>query len=162
MRLFTFILCLAWTYVAADTLTLQSSAFPDQGNIPSRYSCEGGAFPPLEVSGVPKEAKSLAFVVEDPDAPGRVFVHWVVWNVDPQTKEVFNPRGLGTQGQNSYGNMGWNAPCPPSGQTHRYVFKVYALDSQLELRAGSIRQQLDHAMRGHILQSAEFTGFFSN
>jgi Raf kinase inhibitor-like YbhB/YbcL family protein len=114
-------------------MTLASPAFADNGEIPAKYGCSGGGqavSPPLTIGGVPASAKSLALMVDDPDAPGGTFTHWLVWNIAPATTTVaegLTPAGA-SEGKNGYGKAGWGAPCPPSGE-HHYVFTLYALDT---------------------------------
>jgi len=143
-------------------LQLTSTAFANGAAIPKRYSCDAGELsPPLSISGVPGEARSLALIVDDPDAPGGVWVHWVLWNIDPRTAQVAGgsiPAGA-RQGLNSWQRTGYGAPCPPSG-THRYVFRLFALKERLELPAGSSREDLERAMRGKILSRCEMLGLY--
>jgi Raf kinase inhibitor-like YbhB/YbcL family protein len=114
-------------------MTLSSPAFANNGEIPEKYGCSGGGqavSPPLTISGAPPEAKSLALIVDDPDAPGGTFTHWVVWNIAPSTTSVaegLTPAGA-SEGKNTSGQNGYAAPCPPSGE-HHYVFNLYALDA---------------------------------
>lgn len=112
--------------------------------------------PPLQISEAPKEAKSLALIVEDPDAPGSTFVHWLMWNIDPKTttiKENKLPAGA-LQGRNGWDNNSYGGPCPPSG-SHRYYFRIYVLDIQLDLTPSSQKTDLEKAMQGHVLDQTE-------
>lgn len=145
--------------VNTGLLTISSPAFNHEESIPSRYTCEGeNISPAIHISGIPKEAKSLALIVEDPDATHGVFDHWIMWNIPPE--EVIPEKSIpGVPGKNGYGKMQYNGPCPPSG-THRYYFKVYALDSNLNLRAGANKQTLQEAMKGHILTEGELMGVY--
>jgi Raf kinase inhibitor-like YbhB/YbcL family protein len=148
-------------------LKITSTAFQDGGDIPERFTRDGrdaprNINPPLRISGVPLEAKSLVLIVDDPDAPGGVFTHWLVWNIDPKTTEVPEhsaPRGA-TWGVNDFGGDSYDGPQPPSG-THRYYFKIFALDQTLNLRAGAKRKELDAAMKGHVIAQAELMGRYS-
>ncbi len=144
-------------------MKITTTAFQEGGNIPSKFTCDGAdANPPLRFEGVPAEAKSLALIVDDPDAPGGLFTHWLVWNIDPKTAAV-EENGApsnSVQGKNDFGKSGYGGPCPPSG-THRYFFKIFALDRQLDLAAGSKRAQLDAQMRGHIIAQGELMGRYS-
>lgn len=144
------------------SIKITSSAFQEGGNIPSKFSCDGGnTNPPLQISGVPSGAKSLALVVDDPDAPGGVFTHWIIWNIPAQTTTI--PEGSAakaTQGTNDFGKSGYGGPCPPSG-VHRYAFKVFALDRQLVLSGGAKRAQLDAVIKGHVIAQGELTGRYS-
>ena len=138
-------------------LTIKSSAFDHESFIPAKYTCEGeNVNPPLEISGIPDEAKTLVLMVEDPDAPRGVFDHWIVWNIQPGTSIAENSIP-GVQGENSFGILGYRGPCPPLG-THRYFFKVYALNTKLDLPAGTKKIQLLEAMKDHILTRSEFMG----
>ncbi len=142
---------------------LVSPSFVKGGKIPAKYTCDGeNVSPPLSIVGVPKEAKSLALIVEDPDAPGGVFTHWILWNIIPQTTMIGEnsvPEGA-VQGKTDFGAVGWGGPCPPSG-THRYFFKLYALDTTLNLDRGADKQELVRAMEDHILSGAELMGLYS-
>jgi hypothetical protein len=134
--------------------------------LPNDYTCDGeGRSPPIGVGGVNTEiTKSLAILVNDPDAPGGGgFVHWIAWNVElvkmipekiPKTPEVSFPIRA-VQGKNSFGKIGYSGPCPPPGQTHRYFFKIYGLDTLLDLPGRATKEQLVRAMRGHIVQYGE-------
>jgi len=142
-----------------DSVKLSSSAFTDGGNIPSKYTCDGAnVSPPLKISEVPEGTESLALVMDDPDAPMGTFDHWVVWNIPRETQEIQEgkePQGI--QGRTDFGRTGYGGPCPPSG-THRYKFKLYALDTKLNLREGSRKRDLESAMRGHIIEEVVLTG----
>jgi Raf kinase inhibitor-like YbhB/YbcL family protein len=144
-------------------MKITTTVFQEGGNIPSKFTCDGAdANPPLRFEGVPAEAKSLALIVDDPDAPGGLFTHWLVWNIDPKTTAVEENGAPSNslQGKNDFGKSGYGGPCPPSG-THRYFFKIFALDRQLDLAAGSKRAQLDAQMRGHIIAQGELMGRYS-
>ena len=134
--------------------------------LPSNYSCDGQDISPeIDVGGVnTKISKSLAIIVNDPDAPGGGgFIHWKAWNMElvrmipekiPKTPVVTFPLKA-VQGKNSFGKIGYNGPCPPRGQTHRYFFKVYGLDTELTLAAGATKDQLVRAIEGHVVQYGE-------
>lgn len=143
-------------------MKLTSSAFENEGNIPSKYSCDGnGINPPLDISDVPAGAVSLALIADDPDAPSGTWVHWLVWNMPVSTQAIaegFKPQGI--EGTTSFGSTGYGAPCPPSG-THRYYFKLYALDIELNLGADADKSALETAMKGHILEEAKLMGKYS-
>lgn len=148
--------------------TLTSSAFAAGAEIPPQYACKGAdTSPALEWSGSPEKAASFALIMDDPDAPAGTWVHWVLWNLPPTAHAL--PQGVpkrdqlddgSRQGRNSFMKVGYNGPCPPGGQTHRYFFRLYALDGKLDLAAGSTRAQLDAAMKGHVLAQAEYMGTF--
>ena len=129
--------------------------------MPSEYTCDGDDLsPPLSISDVPSNAKSLALVMDDPDAPAGTWDHWVVFNIPAATKEI--PKGTepkGTKGKNSWGRTGYGGPCPPSG-THRYFFKLYALDTALNLPEGAAKKELERAMQGHVVAQAELMGTY--
>lgn len=143
-------------------MTISSPAFLDNQGIPQKYSCDGeGINPPLVFSGLPSQAKSLALVVEDPDAPVGTWVHWVMWNIPPATGEIGEnslPAGA-TQGQGSSGQNVFGAPCPPSG-VHHYIFNLFALDADLTLPSYSTAENLQAAMGGHIIDKAQLIGLY--
>ncbi len=145
-------------------MKITSSAFQEGGDIPSKFSRDGGNVnPPLRFEGAPTNAKSLVLIVDDPDAPVGLFTHWLVWNIDPKTTEIPErgaPKGA-VQGTNDYSNLGYGGPQPPSG-THRYYFKIFALDQTLDLRSGAKRQELDKAMSGHVIAQGELMGRYSH
>jgi Raf kinase inhibitor-like YbhB/YbcL family protein len=140
-------------------MKITSSAFQEGGNIPSKFSCDGAdTSPPLQIADVPSGAKSLVLIVDDPDAPSGLFTHWTAWNISPQTSTIAEgspPKGV--QGTNDFGKSGYGGPCPPSG-THRYYFKIFALDRELDLPSGAKRGQLDAAMKGHVIAQGELMG----
>ncbi len=143
-------------------MKITSSAFQQGGNIPSKFSCDGAnTSPPLQISDVPSGAKSLVLVVDDPDAPSGLFTHWTVWNIPPQTSTIAEgstPKGV--QGTNDFGKSGYGGPCPPSG-AHRYYFKIFALDRDLDLPSGANRSQLDAAMKGHVIAQGQLMGRYA-
>ena len=149
-------------------MRIESSAFSEGGLIPRRHTCDGkDVSPPLSWSGIPEGAKSLALICDDPDAPGKTWVHWVVFNIPPAARQL--PEGIapaetipggGTQGKNDFRKLGYGGPCPPGG-THRYQFKLYALDSELTLAAAATKAQLEGAIEGHVLGQATLTGKYS-
>lgn len=143
-------------------MQLFSPAFTHQSAIPSRYTCDGDDVnPPLEIAGVPAGTTSLALIVDDPDAPMGTWVHWTVWNIPPDTHTISQrsvPRGA-VEGLTSFGKPGWGGPCPPSG-THRYFFKLYALDTVLNLDPSTDKAALERAMEGHVLVRSELIGLY--
>jgi Raf kinase inhibitor-like YbhB/YbcL family protein len=143
-------------------MKITSSAFQEGGNIPSKFTCDGGdRSPPLQIAEIPSSAKSLALIVDDPDAPSGLFTHWIVWNISPQTNGIAEgsaPKGV--QGTSDFGKSGYGGPCPPSG-THRYYFKIFALDRELNLPSDSKRNQLDAAIKGHVVAQGELMGRYS-
>ncbi|MBI2651735.1 YbhB/YbcL family Raf kinase inhibitor-like protein [Candidatus Woesearchaeota archaeon] len=142
-------------------MKLTSSAFEHGKEMPSEYTCDGiDISPELHIENVPKNAKSLALIMDDPDAPMGTFVHWVVWNIPIDTKIIkkgAEPKGI--EGKTNSGRTGYGGPCPPSG-THRYFFKVYALDMVLTLKEGSTKKDLEAAMQNHIIEKAEIMGTY--
>jgi Raf kinase inhibitor-like YbhB/YbcL family protein len=141
------------------TLIITSPAFASGESIPVRYTCEGeNSNPPLSIKNIPSETKSLALIIEDPDASSGVFAHWVVWNIRP-TETIRENTVPGTQGKNGFNNMKYQGPCPPSG-THRYFFKVYALDTLLNISPGSLKTHVEMAMKDHILAKGELMGLY--
>ena len=144
--------------VAVKTvLEISSPAFNHEGWIPKEYSCEGaGKSPEIRIESIPDEAKSLCIIVEDPDAPGGIFTHWLTWNIPPSEKITANSVP-GQEGLNSRGQIGWTPPCPPSG-VHRYYFKVHALDRLLDINDKFDKLSLEHAMEGHVIAYGELMG----
>jgi len=143
-------------------MKITSPAFQEGGNIPSKFTCDSGnTSPPLQIADVPSGAKSLVLIADDPDAPSGLFTHWMAWNISPQTNAIAEgsaPKGV--HGTNDFGKSGYGGPCPPSG-THRYYFKIFALDRELDLPAGTKRTQLDAAMKGHVVAQGELMGRYS-
>ena len=147
------------TIAAKATLKLSSSEFEHEGYIPVKYTCQGENInPPISIEGIPKETKSLALVMEDPDAPGGIFDHWAVWNIRP-TKTIKEDSMPGRIAKNSIGDYSYTGPCPPSG-THRYFFKIYALDTLLDLEKDVDKKMLEQAVQGHILAYGELMGLY--
>lgn len=141
-------------------LTITSPAFESNGSIPSKYTCDGkDVNPPLHIDNLPQEARSLALIVDDPDAPAGTWVHWVMWNI-PVTKELKENEAPGLQGMNDFSKHRYNGPCPPSG-VHRYFYKVYALDDELNLPVSSDKADLERAMAPHVLAYGELVGRYS-
>lgn len=143
-------------------MKITSSAFQEGGNIPSKFTCDGSdTSPPLQITGVPSEAKSLVLIADDPDAPSGLFTHWLIWNIPPQTNSISEgsaPKGV--HGTNDFGKPDYKGPCPPPG-THRYSFKIYALDRELDLPSGAKRRQVDAAMKGHVVAQGVLVGRYA-
>jgi Raf kinase inhibitor-like YbhB/YbcL family protein len=145
-------------------LSITSDAFNDGGTIPSKYTCDGQDISPVvSWQGIPDGTESIALIMDDPDALGRTFVHWVIFNIPGNATGL--PEGVPSdlddsslQGKTDFGKIGYGGPCPPSGNPHRYVFKVYALDTELDLKSGVTKSQLEAAMKGHILAQGEMIG----
>lgn len=148
---------------------LRSSAFEPRGEFPERYTCEGrNISPPLTWRDVPEEAKSLALVLDDPEAPSGPFTHWILYNIPPLRNELpenFSPgtqhaEGI-SQGRNDFGHARYEGPCPPAmGGEHNYHFRLYALDMELDLPSGANRDQLYDAIHDHILDETELVGVY--
>ncbi len=149
-------------------ITLSSAAFKDGQPIPRQYTCDGvNVSPPLEWTGVPKTAKTIAIIADDPDAPSGTWVHWVLYNLPAENIGLVenlppteNLKAGGFQGKSDFGKIGYGGPCPPSG-THRYFFKIYALDIELPLKAGATKAELETAMQGHTLAQGQLMGTYS-
>ncbi|MER3412242.1 MAG: YbhB/YbcL family Raf kinase inhibitor-like protein [Thermoleophilia bacterium] len=143
-------------------MELTTSAFPDQGRIPARYTCEGeDVSPPLSWTDPPPGARSLALIVEDPDAPGRTFTHWLAWGIDPGWSCLGEGERAPREGRNDFGASGWRGPCPPMGHgPHRYVFRLLALDTEIDLPPGASRRELERALEGHVLAEATLVGVY--
>ncbi|PIS03177.1 MAG: YbhB/YbcL family Raf kinase inhibitor-like protein [Chlamydiae bacterium CG10_big_fil_rev_8_21_14_0_10_42_34] len=147
-------------------MLLLSSAFSDQGIIPSIYTCEGEKInPPLEFMDVPSEAKSLTLIMDDPDVPKTLradgmFDHWVVFNIPPTTCKIEqNKKPPGIEGKNTAGENRYYPPCPPDRE-HRYFFKLYALDKKLDLTHNATKKEVENAMQGHIIEQCVLIGLY--
>ena len=146
---------------------LRTNVF-ERAVIPKKFTCEGpDVSPAFEWTGAPIETACFALIMDDPDAPGGSWVHWVLYNIPPD--ELGLPEGLkkklllkngAQQGRNDFGKIGYNGPCPPRGSEHRYVFKLYALDSKINLAPGTTKSQLEGAIRGHVLAQTDLIGKF--
>ena len=146
--------------VDIQNIKVFSSAFEANSTIPRKYTCDGENInPPLELEGIPEEAESLVLIIDDPDAPMKIFTHWIVWNIEPVAK-IEEDSIPGVEGMNDFRKIGYGGPCPSSG-THRYFFRVYALDRKLELKAGAGRKELESEMIGHIIAEGELIGKYS-
>ncbi len=147
-------------------MILESSVFKDGGEIPKKYGYKKDNInPPLKITGVPSDTKSLVLIMDDPDAMGAVgklWVHWVVWNIDPKISDIAEssiPKGA-VEGMTDFGGIGYGGPAPPD-KRHTYVFKVYALNSKLSLEKGSNKKQVEDAMQNHIIAQASLCGTFA-
>jgi Raf kinase inhibitor-like YbhB/YbcL family protein len=148
-------------------LKLTSAAFKERQAIPRQCTCDGvNVSPPLEWSGVPKNAKTIAIIADDPDASGGTWVHWVLYNLPAENIGLVenlpateNLKAGGFQGKNDFGKIGYGGPCPPSG-THRYFFKIYAVDAELPLPAGATKPEVEKAMQGHIVAQGQLMGTY--
>ena len=143
-------------------MEISSVAFQNNQNIPAKYTCDGQNInPPLEFKGVPDKAQSLVLICDDPDAPAGTWTHWTVWNINPQLNKIEENSvpEEGIEGKTSKGDTGYHGPCPPSG-SHRYFFRVFALDAKLNLDTSANIGQLQKAIEGHILEQAELVGLY--
>jgi hypothetical protein len=138
------------------------SVFENNGKIPDRHTCNGeNVSPPIDISDVPDGTKSMVLIVDDPDAPAGTWVHWVLWNIPQDTTKIEEdsvPENA-IEGVNDFRKIGYGGPCPPSG-THRYFFKLYALDIKLGLKKGASKKDAERAMEGHILSQAKLVGLY--
>ena len=147
-----------------QSMKLTSPAFESYQKIPAVYTCDGRkVHPAFAVSGVPQGTRSLVFIIDDPDAPGSTFTHWVIWNIDPLIKEI--PEGSipekSQEGTNSAGSIGYTPPCPPpSGGQHRYFFTLYALDAKVGLDGKATKTDIENAMRGHVMVQSLLVGVY--
>ena len=148
-------------------IKIYSSAFKEGGFIPSKYTCEGANISPqIHWNDIPKDVKSFALIVDDPDAPGGDFVHWIIYNIPGNVKELHEDvtpsRNIPEEvmlGTNGFGRIGYGGPCPPSGKPHRYFFKLYALNTILHhVESGVTKQQLLKAMEDHIIAEGVLMG----
>lgn len=149
-----------------QNISILADAFRDGDTIPAEYSCDGrDVSPMLSWGGIPAGTKSIALIMDDPDAPRGTFVHWVFFNIPAETQKL--PKAIpknqtlsdgSRQGMTDFGWVGYSGPCPPPGKPHRYYFKVYALDTKLELPPGASKAELEKAMKGHILAKGELMG----
>lgn len=164
MKLFL-ICCFLFVEMVATSeepmLKIESPAFKNKEKIPAKYTCEGEDHsPPLLIGNIPAKAKSIAIIIDDPDAPMGTFDHWVAWNLPSATTELAEGASAPSEGVNGFGATRYRGPCPPRGKPHRYFFKVYALDTMLDLAAGSTKAALENAMKGHILSQGELIGLY--
>lgn len=143
-----------------EELIIKSPSFGKNQKIPRKYTCDGDDInPQLQIEQLPSETKSLVLIIDDPDAPNGTWDHWVLWNI-PSTGKIEENSVPGIEGLNSFGKHSYGGPCPPSG-THRYFFKVYALDTELKLGSDAEKKNVETAMRNHILAKGELIGIYS-
>ncbi len=141
-------------------LIITSPVFENNKPIPKKYTCDGeDVNPPLNIDGIPVETKSLVLIIDDPDAAMGTWDHWIVWNIPPKNK-IYENSVPGVEGLNDFRKHSYGGPCPPSG-THRYFFKIYALDVQLALGSNSRKKDVEKAMKDHILAKGELVGLYS-
>lgn len=150
------------------TIQLSTKSFTPGGTIPKQFTCSGADISPqLSWPAPPAGARSLALIVDDPDAPAGTWNHWLLYNLPPSAHELSEnqphtaelPNGA-LQGKNDFGKIGYNGPCPPPGKPHRYFFRLFALDTKLDLKAGADRQALEQAIKGHVVAQGELMGTF--
>ncbi len=142
-------------------LIVNSTAFKNGEPIPKKYTCDGEDInPPLTINGTPEQAKSLTLMVEDPDAPSGLWIHWVVWNIPATTNSILENSVPGIEGLNTSRHHSYGGPCPPSG-THRYFFKIQALDTKLDLGDSSTKKDVEKAMLGHVIATGELMGTYT-
>jgi Raf kinase inhibitor-like YbhB/YbcL family protein len=141
-------------------IRLISSAFTDGEMIPKKYTCDAeNVSPPLSWSDIPEGTESLALIVDDPDAPAGTWVHWILYDIPADQNGLSEGvQGVGIEGTNNFGDIGYGGPCPPKGPAHRYFFKIYTLATTLELDAGESKENLERAMEGHILAQGQLMG----
>jgi Raf kinase inhibitor-like YbhB/YbcL family protein len=155
-----FIFILISSFLQTDSLRISSPDFSNEGNMPTQCTCDGDEInPALAIDGIPAGTKSLALIVEDPEVIKSGFTHWVVWNIEPV--DYIHANSIpGTQGLNSVGKSNFMGPCPVAG-THRYFFKVYALNTKLSLDQNTSKHQLEKAMSGHIMAAGTLMGYYN-
>lgn len=151
-----------------EKISISSEEFKN-GTIPDEYTCEGEDIsPPLSWQGLPAGTKSIALIADDPDASGRAFVHWVIYNIPANTQKL--EKGMpkkeklddgSRQGMTDFGRAGYGGPCPPPGKPHRYFFKIYAIDKMLDLPSGASKEDVEAAMKGHVLAKGELIGKYA-
>jgi Raf kinase inhibitor-like YbhB/YbcL family protein len=150
----------------AMSFEIKTTAFSDGNEIPKMYTCDGAdVSPSLNWKDAPAGTQSFALIADDPDAPVGTWTHWVIWNI-PATatalpegmQKVEESSGGIRQGRNDFSRIGYGGPCPPAGKPHRYFFKLYALDTKLDIKPGAGRKELERTMKGHILSQAELKG----
>jgi Raf kinase inhibitor-like YbhB/YbcL family protein len=158
-----FALSTTQSQIAPKVFQLASPDFGQGGQFPKRFTCDDqNISPTLQIAGVPEGAKSLVLILDDPDAPSGTWTHWLMWNMSPDLREIVAgaaPRAS-AQGTNDFGKPGYGGPCPPSGE-HRYYFRLYALDTPLNLPTTAKRAALDKAIKGHVLGQATLMGKYS-
>jgi Raf kinase inhibitor-like YbhB/YbcL family protein len=150
------------------SFAIRTTAFADGGSIPKMFSCEGANLSPaLGWKDAPAGTQSLVLIVDDPDAPGGTWTHWVIWNIPGSATTL--PQGIpatavldngARQGKNDFGKIGYGGPCPPPGKSHRYYFKLFALDTRLDLKAGASRSELESVARRHVLSQTKLMGTY--
>lgn len=139
-------------------MKIHSSAFEINGKIPKKYTCDGENInPSLEIMDIPEKTKSLALIVDDPDAPSGTFTHWILWNIS-LTNKIEENSEPGIQGTNDFNIKEYKGPCPPTGDDHRYYFKLYALDKELSIEEGAEREKVIAELEDHVIESCNTMG----
>jgi Raf kinase inhibitor-like YbhB/YbcL family protein len=163
LQVFLFSYAMGQSVTKIEGLKISSPAFENGGEIPKKYTCDGANVnPPLKIENVPSNTKSLALVFDDIDAPRGTYVHWILWNIDPSVKEIKEnsvPERV-VQGVNDFKKLNYGGPCPPR-RAHKYVFKIYALDTLLNLNPNLTKKDLEKVMEGHIISWAQLTGLYN-
>jgi len=163
LQVFLFSYAMGQSVTKIEGLKISSPAFENGGEIPKKYTCDGANVnPPLKIENVPSNTKSLALVFDDIDAPRGTYVHWILWNIDPSVKEIKEnsvPERV-VQGVNDFKKLNYGGPCPPR-RAHKYVFKIYALDTLLNLNPNLTKKDLEKVMEGHIISRAQLTGLYN-
>jgi Raf kinase inhibitor-like YbhB/YbcL family protein len=147
---------------SAVNLKITSTAFASGQEIPVKYTCDGSDInPPIKIDGLPTQTQTLAIIMDDPDAPKGIFIHWLCWDLPTLTNIDENSRP-GIHGINSFGEKGYKGPCPPRGQKHRYFIRIFALDNKLELHENATREELEKAIQNHIITKGELQGIYGS
>ena len=150
-----------WADVGSHDFQLTSTAFEDNGDIPKKYTCYGGDInPPLTFKNVPDKTKSLALTVSDPDAPEGTWSHWIIYNISPKTTEIIENTKPGTEGLNDFGKYAYGGPCPPDEKLHHYIFRLYALNTILNINEGPSLTEVEKAVKGHIIARTKLVGTY--
>jgi Raf kinase inhibitor-like YbhB/YbcL family protein len=162
LQVFVFSYAMGQSVTKVEGLKLSSPAFENGGRIPKKHTCDGeNVNPSLKIENVPSNTKSLALVFDDIDAPRGSYVHWILWNLAPDVEEIKAnsvPEGV-VQGLNDFKKRNYGGPCPP-GRAHKYVFRIYALDTIFNLNPNSTKKDLEKPMEGHIISRAQLTGLY--
>ncbi len=168
MRYFLIIFLVCFFSLNAYALEIKSTVFENESYISQKHTCDAEDYSPaLSWTGISPEVKSYTLICDDPDAPSKVWVHWVLFNIPVDTAslpENVSPailKAMGAvQGKTDFGKIGYGGPCPPPGKAHRYFFKLYALDKVLSLKEGATKKEVEQAMEGHIIEEAQIIGFY--
>ena len=162
LQVFLFSYAMGQSITKIEELKISSPAFENGGEIPKKYTCDGANVnPPLKIENAPSNAKSLALVFDDIDAPRGTYVHWILWNMNPDVKEIKEnsvPEGV-VQGVHNFKKRHYGGPCPPK-RAHKYIFKIYALDTLLNLNPNGTKKDLEKVMEGHIISRVQLTGLY--